>query len=129
MKKTNIIKTILIIFACVLGFSTLLAPTTFAADDSICGNDKIPKEVRSASGCDENTGTIDKAAINIINAVIGILSIVAVIFIIMGGVQYMTSSGDPGKVKKAKDTILYACIGLAICVLAYAIVNFVINHI
>ena len=66
---------------------------------------------------------------NIINAVIGALGIVAVIVIIIGGINYMTSSGDAGKVKKAKDTILYGVIGLVICVLAFAIVNFVISNI
>lgn len=66
---------------------------------------------------------------NIINAVIGVLGIIAVIVIIMGGVNYMTSSGDAAKVKKAKDTILYGVIGLIVCVLAFAIVNFVIVNI
>ena len=62
----------------------------------------------------------------IINAVIAVLGIVAVVVIIVGGIGYMTSSGDAGKVKKAKDTILYGVIGLVIVVLAFAIVNFVI---
>ena len=65
----------------------------------------------------------------IINAVIGVLGIVAVIIIIIGGVSYMTSSGDAGKVKKAKDIILYGVIGLIVCALAFAIVNFVIGGI
>lgn len=65
----------------------------------------------------------------IINAVIGILGLICVIIMIIGGVQYMTSSGDAGKVKKAKDTILYGLIGLVICVLAFAIVNFVLANI
>lgn len=65
---------------------------------------------------------------NILNVVIGVLGIVAVIVIILGGIQYMTSAGEPGKVKKAKDTILYGIIGLIICVLAFAIVNFVIGN-
>ena len=65
----------------------------------------------------------------IINAVIGILGLVCVIIMIIGGVQYMTSSGDAGKVKKAKETILYGLIGLIICVLAFAIVNFVLANI
>ena len=47
----------------------------------------------------------------------------------MGGVGYMTSSGDAGKVKKAKDTILYGVIGLVIVALSFAIVNFVISNI
>ncbi|MBR3122174.1 hypothetical protein IKF28_01880, partial [Candidatus Saccharibacteria bacterium] len=61
--------------------------------------------------------------------VIGVLGLVCVIVMIIGGVSYMTSSGDAGKVKKAKDTILYGLIGLVICVLAFAIVNFVISNI
>ena len=65
---------------------------------------------------------------NIVNAIIGVLGIVAVVIIIFGGVQYMTSTGDAGKVKKAKDTILYGVIGLVICVLAFAITNFVIAN-
>lgn len=65
----------------------------------------------------------------IINACIAALGIVAVIVIVIGGVLYMTSTGDAAKVKKAKDTILYGLIGLIICVLAAAIVNFVIFNI
>lgn len=72
---------------------------------------------------------LDSKVINIINGVIGVLGLVAVVVIIIGGIQYMTSSGDAGKVKKAKDTILYGVIGLVICVLAFAIVNFVIMNI
>lgn len=63
----------------------------------------------------------------IIGSVIGVLGIVCVVVMIIGGVNYMTSTGDAGKVKKAKDTILYGAIGLIVCVLAFAIVNFVIS--
>ena len=77
----------------------------------------------------EKDYTLNTAIINIINAVIGVLGLVCVVVMIIGGVNYMTSSGDAGKVKKAKDTILYGVIGLAVCVLAFAIVNFVISNI
>lgn len=73
----------------------------------------------------ELTGNIT----NVLNGIIAVLGIVAVVVIIIGGVTYMTSSGDAGKVKKAKDTILYGIIGLVVCVLAFAIVNFVIANI
>ena len=63
---------------------------------------------------------------NILNAVIGILGFVCVVVMIIGGVQYMTSSGDSGKVKTAKNTILYGLIGLVVCALSFALVNFVI---
>lgn len=66
---------------------------------------------------------------DIVNAVIGVLGIVAVVIIIIGGVTYMTSSGDASKVKKAKDTILYGVIGLIVVALAFAIVNFVILNV
>ncbi len=83
---------------------------------------KLPDTV----GSDKN---LKDSIINIINGVIGVLGIVAVIVIIIGGIGYMTSAGDAGKVKKAKDTILYGVIGLIIVVLAFAIVNFVIVNI
>ena len=47
--------------------------------------------------------------------------------IIYGGIIYTTSGGDPGKVKKGKDTIIYGIVGLIIAILAFVIVNFVIN--
>ena len=47
--------------------------------------------------------------------------------IIYGGIQYTTSAGDSGKVTNAKNTILYAIVGLIVSILAYAIVNFVTN--
>ena len=65
----------------------------------------------------------------ILNAIIGVLGLVCVIVIIMGGITYMTSSGETEKVKKGRNTILYGLIGLVICVLAFAIVNFVIGNI
>ena len=77
---------------------------------------------------DDNRSLSD-SIIGIINAVIGVLGLVCVVVIIIGGVNYMTSSGDASKVKKAKDTILYGLIGLVVCVLAFAIVNFVIANI
>lgn len=76
-----------------------------------------------------DTSTLQNSVQGILNGVIAALGIVAVIVIIIGGVSYMTSTGDAGKVKKAKDTILYGVIGLIICVLAFAIVNFVILNI
>ncbi len=76
-------------------------------------------------GNNDDTGLVDSIT-GILNAVIGVLGLVCVVVMIIGGVNYMTSSGDAGKVKKAKDTILYGLIGLIVCVLAFALVNFVI---
>lgn len=76
-----------------------------------------------------NTNDLMGQANTIINVVIGVIGFVAVAFIIFGGFQYTTSAGDPGKVKKAKDTILYGIIGLVVAMLAHAIVNFVLSNV
>ncbi len=73
--------------------------------------------------------SLDQSITTILNGIVGVLGIVCVVVMIIGGVNYMTSSGDSGKVKKAKDTILYGLIGLIVCVLSFAIVNFVISNI
>ena len=62
---------------------------------------------------------------NMINWVIGISGAVAVIFVFIGGIGYLTSSGDAPKLQKAKNTIVYALIGLAIVALAEVIVSVV----
>lgn len=63
----------------------------------------------------------------ILNWVYAIMGIVAVIGIIFGAVVWTTSQGDPAKVKKGRDAVLYAVIGLIIVVLATVITNFVIT--
>jgi predicted membrane channel-forming protein YqfA (hemolysin III family) len=66
---------------------------------------------------------------NIINMVIYIVGTIAVVMVLISGVQYATSQGDPSKIKKAKDTIMYGVIGLVVVILAYAIVNFVLQNV
>ena len=61
------------------------------------------------------------------NVILYIVGIVAVIMLIIGGIKYVISGGDAKKVTDAKNTVLYAIIGLIIAFLAYAIVNFVIS--
>ena len=107
----------------------MVAPV-FATDAFCTGHTKneVGEELWAAMGC--ATGTSDQlgsSVVNILKTIIGALGIVAAIFIIIGGITYMTSAGDASKVKKAKDTILYASIGLIICALAFAIVNWVIG--
>jgi len=63
----------------------------------------------------------------IINWVLIVVGIICVIFIIVGGIRYATSGGDPEKVKSAKNTILYALIGLVIAILANVIVQIVFS--
>ena len=61
--------------------------------------------------------------------IIGVAGIVSAIFIVYGGISYMTSSGDPSKIQRAKSMITYALIGLAVVALAQIITAFVTNTI
>jgi lysylphosphatidylglycerol synthetase-like protein (DUF2156 family) len=61
----------------------------------------------------------------VIEILLRVASIAAVAFIIYGGVQYMTSQGEPGKLTQARDTIVNALVGLAITIFAAVIVSFI----
>ena len=74
-----------------------------------------------------NPDSMETMVQKILTAVFTVIGIVAVVMIVLGGVNYTTSQGDPSKVKKAKDTILYGVIGLVVALMAFAIVNFVLN--
>lgn len=79
--------------------------------------------------CDQTTTTSDfqsllNTVINIFSLVVGVI---AVIMIIVGGLRYITSGGDSGKVSAAKTTIIYALVGLVIVALAQLIVHFVLS--
>lgn len=65
----------------------------------------------------------------IANVLIYIVGAVSVIMLIIGGLRYVISQGNKENVTQAKDTILYAVIGIIVAILAYAIVNFVISSI
>lgn len=65
---------------------------------------------------------------SIINLLLYIAGAVAVIVIIVGGIRYITSTGDAMRIKQAKDTILYGIVGLVIALIAYAIVNTLVNQ-
>lgn len=63
----------------------------------------------------------------ITNTILFAVGIISVIMLIYGGFRYIISGGDSKKVTDAKNTIMYAIIGLIISILSFAIVNFVIN--
>ncbi len=63
----------------------------------------------------------------VVNVLIFIVGTLAVIMIIVSGVFYAISSGDAGKVSRAKNTLTYAVVGLIVAIIAFAIVNWVID--
>ncbi|MBR3204277.1 hypothetical protein IKF81_01180 [Candidatus Saccharibacteria bacterium] len=70
------------------------------------------------------TGNIIPKITHLILFAVGAISVIMLLF---GGLRYALSAGDSKKVTDAKNTILYALIGLAICIFAYAIVEFVLG--
>ena len=89
---------------------------------------QLAQTLPNSVGSSDQNNLIENVT-GILNGIIAALGIVAVVVVLIGGVNYMTSSGDAGKVEKAKKTILYGVIGLVICTLSFAVVNFVIGPI
>lgn len=65
----------------------------------------------------------------ILQIIFGLAGALALLFIVLSGFRYIVSAGDPQAVAKAKNGILYSLAGLAVCLLAEALVTFVIGHI
>ena len=87
--------------------------------------DEIRQSVKDVGG--GSAPTLQARFKDITNIILFIMGAVAVIMIIIGGFRYVTAGGDSGSVTAAKNTILYAVIGLIVALLAYAIVNFVVD--
>jgi len=77
---------------------------------------------------EKNDTKVNEVIQTIVNTLLYVLGAIAVIMIVVGGIRYTTSNGDPSGVKGAKDTILYAVVGLVVAIMAYAIVNFVLGR-
>lgn len=80
--------------------------------------------------CQQAAGSITvqgvlKLALNLLSVAAGVI---AVVMIIVGGVKYMTSQGEASQTASAKNTILYAVIGIVVAVLAQVIVKFVLSR-
>lgn len=80
-----------------------------------------------ADGMPADLVGMDGVFTRITNTVLYVVGIISVIMLVWGGLRYILSGGDSKKITDAKNTILYAIIGLIIALLAYAIVNFVLN--
>jgi hypothetical protein len=129
--KQFILTTVMAITA-LLGVATI-APPAYAGTPS----DQVTKGINAA---DANSGAkncgpdgakracgLGDSIQTVINVLLFIIGVVSVIMIIIGGIRYTISNGDSSQVTSAKNTILYAVIGLILALLAYAIVNFVID--
>lgn len=76
-----------------------------------------------------NKNSLNTLLTNVVNLLLTVIGIIAVIMIIIGGIRYTTSAGDSSQINSAKDTIIYAIVGLVIAILSFAIVNFVLTKV
>lgn len=124
MKISKKVKASVGAFASVAGGVLMAAPSAFASNHL--------RDYANTGKQSEVTGNGDglmKTLQGILSIALGVIGFIAVIMIVVGGLQYTTSSGDSGKVTKAKNTIMYGVIGLIVAILAYAIVNFVLGDV
>ncbi len=111
-------------------FGFVLAPTTTVLADSkndVCDG---VGAASGGSGCTPTDGVTDlnkviKTAIRIFESVVGII---ALIMMVTAGLRFVTSSGDSGKVTSARNTLLYAAIGIVVVALSEIIIQFVLNR-
>jgi len=117
---------ILVVPMLALGVSLVAPSAQYAsAADNLSIQDgandaKSPDQAATLFGTDGIFTKITNAALYLIGAV-------SVLMLIYGGIRYTISGGDSASVTAAKNTILYAIVGIIVALLAYAIVNFVIG--
>ena len=106
-------------FACLFSSRLLTSATSVQEGANAARADGMPTELIGDNGVFSR----------ITNTVLLIVGLISVIMLVYGGLRYILSGGDSKKVTDAKNTILYAIIGLIISMLAYAIVHFVLNSV
>lgn len=107
-------------------FGTLSAPVFATTKEEAC------KGVHLTGGnCQDqaNQTKTDSLVQNVVNVLSVLVGIVATIMIMVGGFKYITSQGDSGNISGAKNTILYAIVGLVVVAFAQIIVRFVISKV
>ena len=124
-------------FAGATALATTFASHAFAAEENITTDtvtDDIHKsavqkgvDLMHAEGMPTQLVGTDGTLSNIVNSVLYVAGIIAVVMLIIGGIRFMVSRGDKDKVQKAKNTVIYAIIGLVLVIFSYAIVNFIVS--
>lgn len=121
MKRIKIIVASLIV--AIFGVVALAPVASVSALDplgDVCANST------DSAICDSKPDNASKLINDLINILLFIVGALAVIMIIVSGILYVTSSGDAGKVARAKNTLMYSIVGLVVAFIAFAIVNWVL---
>ena len=116
-------------FGLIAGFGLAVIPNIAGAQSK----DAISEACKDAGAsesplCKKSAVTGKVFVTNLVNSLLYVLGAVSVIVIIISGIFYATSNGDAALITKAKNTLLYAVVGLLVAIMAYAIVSFVISR-
>lgn len=124
----------LIVPALVLSFGVLTTAPAHAAgfdkglkDGAVSAQGKDQQGSASCLFGNEGNCSGDGIFKTITNVMLFVIGAVSVIMLIIGGIRYTVSNGDSTAVQNAKNTIMYAIVGVIVSILAYAVVNFVIG--
>ncbi len=120
LKKS--LESLLLIPVIALGISAVVPALPVAAIGIQDGAD-------AAKGDDQSDNLFEDGGLfqTITNVLLFLIGAIAVIMLIIGGIRYTVSGGDSTAITAAKNTILYAIIGIVVAILAYAAVNWVIG--
>ena len=127
MKNTKIffyIQVFSLVLIMSLPVLTLAAPELGLGQ--ISGQTQLPSWGVSQNG---GTGSVVNLIIAVIKVLLAITGAIAVLFIIIGGFQIVTAGAIPDNLKKGKQTVLNAIIGLVIIILSYVIITVVANFV
>jgi hypothetical protein len=110
-----------LVIASAVGSTLLAVPLAASAETqaNVGANDAKPE------GAPED---LNAQLTNVTNTLLLAIGFVSVVMLIIGGFRYVLSNGNEKSVTGAKDTILYAIVGLVVALLAFAIVNFVLGR-
>ena len=109
-----------------VGFLGVLTPAVSAANGiNICSGNENSVYCKNKNTGETQVNGIIKTIVEVLLTAVGAISI---IMIVIGGIMFALSSGDAQKAAKARNTVLYAVVGLAVSLFASAIVNFVFNR-
>ena len=109
--------------------TSLAASVYLTANNAAAQVAGVQNGARSAKGMDQPIDLIGEGGTfaTITNVLLFIVGAIAVIMIVIVGLRYVLSGGNSDQITAAKNTILYAIVGIIVALLAYAAVNFVLT--
>ena len=108
------------------GLLTIIATYLFVTPATILAASGLTTVVPFAGTA---TGSLMGAIRSIVNAFLTFVAVLAVIFVIIGGFRYIVSQGDDNAQVQARNTILYAVVGIIVIALSAVIINFILNNV